>query len=118
MCILSRSILLKVVGYYDLSVLSMSVIGFPKKSSDGVGGWGELYPIFFGIFGIFLTLQSPSVTARAEQGCIRSPFLFLPGIHWVMKNVVNKGRRGIRWTLTNLLEDLDLADDIALLLHL
>ena len=29
--------LLKVVGYYDLSVLSMSVMGFKKKSFDG--GW-------------------------------------------------------------------------------
>ena len=31
-----------------------------KKYLDrGVGGWVELYPIFFWIFGIFLTLQSP-----------------------------------------------------------
>ena len=37
--------LLKVVGYYDLSVLSMSVMGFQKKLM--VGGWGELYPNFF-----------------------------------------------------------------------
>ena len=40
MCILSvyiYIILLKVVGYYDLSVLSMSVMGFQKKSLDG--GW-------------------------------------------------------------------------------
>ena len=29
--------LLKVVGYYDLSVLSMSVMGFKKKKLDG--GW-------------------------------------------------------------------------------
>ena len=35
MCILS--VLLKVVGYYDVSVLSMSVIGF-KQNLDG-GGW-------------------------------------------------------------------------------
>ena len=28
---------LKVVGYYDLSVLSTSVMGFQKKSLDG--GW-------------------------------------------------------------------------------
>ena len=36
--------------------------GFPKKKKKldrGVGGWVELYSIFFGIFGIFLTLQSP-----------------------------------------------------------
>ena len=31
MCILSVYALLKVVGYYDLSVLSMSVMGFQKK---------------------------------------------------------------------------------------
>ena len=53
--------LLKVVGYYDLSVLSMSVMGFQKKKiGRGVGGWvgewGELYP---SLFWIFLTLQSP-----------------------------------------------------------
>ena len=43
MCILS----IKVVGYYDLSVLSMSVMGFKKKVWME-GGWGELYPICFG----------------------------------------------------------------------
>ena len=58
--------LLKDVGYYDLSVLSMSVMGFQKKKFGwGVGGWGELYPHFFG--GIFgekkLTLQSPLDTS-------------------------------------------------------
>ena len=31
MCILSVYTLLKVVGYYDLSVLSMSVMGFQQK---------------------------------------------------------------------------------------
>ena len=39
MCILSVHTLLKVVGYYDLSVLSMSVMGLPKKVWMGVGGW-------------------------------------------------------------------------------
>ena len=48
MCILSAVYtLLKVVGYYDLSVLSMSVMGFQKKFVWRLGGWGELYPIFF-----------------------------------------------------------------------
>ena len=48
MCILSVHTLLKVVGYYDLSVLSMSMMGFKKKLDLGwVGGWGELYPSFF-----------------------------------------------------------------------
>ena len=40
--------LLKVVGYYDFSVLSMSVVGFQKKGMEG--GWGELYPNFFEFF--------------------------------------------------------------------
>ena len=35
MCILSVYTLLKVVSYYDLSVLSMSVMGFQKKFACG-----------------------------------------------------------------------------------
>ena len=50
--------LLKVVSYYDLSVLSTSVMGFQKKKFGwGVGGWGERYPSLFCNFP--LTLQSP-----------------------------------------------------------
>ena len=39
--------LLKVVGYYDLSVLSMSVMGFQKKSLDGGWAGGESSIQFF-----------------------------------------------------------------------
>ena len=39
MCILSVYTLLKVVGYYDLSVLSMSVMGFQKNKIWMGGGW-------------------------------------------------------------------------------
>ena len=38
MCILSVYTLLKVVSYYDLSVLHVSD-GFPKNVWMGVGGW-------------------------------------------------------------------------------
>ena len=58
MCILSVYTvftLLKVVGYYDLSVLSMSVTCLQKKKLDG----GGVSSIQFFIFGIFLTLQNP-----------------------------------------------------------
>ena len=34
-------------------------MGFQKKV--WMGGWGEVYPSFYWIFGIFLTLQSPLV---------------------------------------------------------
>ena len=52
-CVFCLYTLLKVVGYYDLSVLSMSVMGFRKKFGWGVGGWGELYPSLFGFFEFF-----------------------------------------------------------------
>ena len=41
-------VLLKVVSHYDLSVVSMSAMGFQKKLDRGVGGWSELYPFFLG----------------------------------------------------------------------
>ena len=56
MCIIYIYSLLKVVGYYDLSVLSMSAMGFPKEKVM-VGGWGELYPIFF--FDFFKLCKAP-----------------------------------------------------------
>jgi len=58
-----------------------------------------------------------SVTMGVKQWCILSPFLFILGIDWVMKQVTSGVRIGIRWTLTNVLEHLDYADDIALLAH-
>ena len=52
--------LLKVVGYYDLSVLSVSVMGFQKKSLDG---WGELHPSFVVEFlEFFLLCKAPKHT--------------------------------------------------------
>ena len=50
--------LIKVVSYYDLSVLSMSVMGFQKKFGYGVGGVRFIH-FFWGDFWIFLTLRSP-----------------------------------------------------------
>ena len=58
-----------------------------------------------------------SVTTGVKQGCILSPFLFILGMDWVLKQVTGSGTRGIRWTLTSVLEDLDYADDIVLLAH-
>ena len=42
-CVFCLYTLLKVVGYYDLSVLSMSVMGFQKKFGLGC----QFYSIFF-----------------------------------------------------------------------
>ena len=40
--------------------------------------------------------------------------LFFISIDWIMRKTIGNKRRGIRWTLTSLLEDLDFADDVAL----
>ena len=55
-----------------------------------------------------------SVRSGVHQGCVLSPMLFLVAIDWIMRKTVGNKRRGIRWTLTSLLEDLDFADDVAL----
>ena len=46
-----------------------------------------------------------------------SPFLFLLVIDWIMKICTKQRRNGIQWTLNTQLEDLDFADDLALLSH-
>ena len=58
-CLYIPCTLLKVVSYYDLSVLSMSVMGFQTKQFEGWVGGVRSIQVCFGIFGICLTLQSP-----------------------------------------------------------
>ena len=50
--ILSVYTLIKVVSYYDLSVLSMSVMGFQKKSLDWVSGVRSIQ-VFLGFLEFF-----------------------------------------------------------------
>ena len=54
------------------------------------------------------------VNSGVRQGCIMSPILFLISIDWVMKKMTDS-KRGITWSIYTTLEDLDFADDIALL---
>lgn len=55
------------------------------------------------------------VMTGVKQGCCMSGFLFLLAIDWVMRKTVEGGKTGIRWNFMSVLEDLDFADDIALL---
>ena len=52
-----------------------------------------------------------------RQGCLLSPFLFLLTINWVMRQTTDGQRDCIQWTLWTQLDDLDFADDLALLSH-
>ena len=55
------------------------------------------------------------IKTGVKQGCNMSGFLFLLVIDWIMRNTTGHGENGIRWKFTTKLDDLDFADDIALL---
>mgnify|MGYP002637338025 FL=1 len=55
------------------------------------------------------------VKTGVKQGCVMSGFLFLLAIDYVMKQTIKDHETGIRWKFTTKLEDLDFADDLALL---
>ena len=44
-----------------------------------------------------------------------SPVLFSLAFYWVMRYATQGKRQGLQWTLTSILEDLDYADDLGLL---
>ena len=50
-----------------------------------------------------------------RQGCLLKPFLSLLVIDWVLKTSTAQRRNGIQWTHWTQLDDLDFADDLALL---
>nr|KAG5700914.1 hypothetical protein BaRGS_012321 [Batillaria attramentaria] len=57
------------------------------------------------------------VKTGVRKGCSMSALLFNLTIDWVMRRTTADQSRGIRWTLFSTLEDLDFADDLALVSH-
>lgn len=66
------------------------------------------------ICGTELSYSFPIQTG-VRQGCLLSPLLFNVWIDWLMKATNRQANRGISWTFQQSLEDLNFADDIALL---
>ena len=57
------------------------------------------------------------VKTGVRQGCVMSAILFNLAIDWVMRRTTEDTPKGIRWSLFTTLDDLDFADDLALLSH-
>lgn len=55
------------------------------------------------------------IATGVRQGCILSPILFIIIIDWVLKRTIEDKRRGLQLGISDCLEDLDFADDLALL---
>jgi len=55
------------------------------------------------------------IKTGVKQGCCMSGFLFLLVVDWVMRKTTKHGNTGIRWKFNKFLEDLDFADDLALI---
>ena len=60
--------------------------------------------------------SSFTVTTAVRQGCLLSSIIFSLVVDWVLNQTIDQPR-GLRWTFTKTLEDLDFVDDIGLLSH-
>ena len=102
---IDRDTLWKLLRYYGIPNKLVSLI---KNGYEGTGcrviHSGQLTKHF-------------EVKTGVRQGCLLSSFLFLLVIDWIKKICAKQRLNGIQWTLNMKLEDLDFADDLALLSH-
>ncbi|VDO63221.1 unnamed protein product [Schistosoma margrebowiei] len=100
-----RRTLWKLLRYYGVPEKIVNII---RNSYDGlqckVVHRGQLIDAF-------------QVRTGVRQGCLLSPFLFLLVVDWIIRTSTSEGKHGIQWTAQNQLDDLDFADDLALLSH-
>ena len=58
-----------------------------------------------------------AVTTGVRRGCLLLPLLFLIVLDWVTRQAYASSGKGIQWAFMKKLEDLDFANDLALLTH-
>ena len=99
---IDRGILWGIMGEYGipLKLITMVKAMYDQSKCAVVDGSGN-YDWF-------------EVRTGVKQGCCMSGFLFLLVIDWVMRRTIEGRQTGIRWQFTSKLEDLDFADDVAL----
>ena len=91
----------------------MKTYGIPGKLIN-------LIKVFYGDFKCSVmdegeTSEWFDVKTGVKQGCNMSGLLFLIAMDWIMRRSMQNGETGIRWNFNNKLDDLDFADDVALL---
>ena len=100
---IDRTVLWKLLRHYGLLIKFVTLI---KNMYEGFTD----HVIFNG-----QVSEGFQIGTGVRQGCLLSPLLFLIAIDWTMKRSTEHHRTGIQWNLFSQLEDLDFADDLALL---
>ena len=101
----NREVLWKLLRYY----------GVPEKITNLIRKFYEGFKAQIVHSG--LLTESFEMLTGVRQGCLLSPLLFLVVLDWVSKQAFGTSARGIQWHLMKRLEDLEYADDLALLTH-
>ena len=100
---IDRTALWKLLAHYGISenIIRLIITTYEPSTSQVVhnGSLTEPFSILSGVY----------------QRCLLSPFLFLLAVDWIMASTIECCQRGIQWTHSKLLEDIDFADDVALL---
>lgn len=93
----------------------LSEIGVPSKITNLIKAMYAQYTCQVSHDG--LISDDIKVHAGVRQGCLLSPLLFLIVLDGIMIRANKNKRRGIEWGLSEILDDLDYADDLCLLSH-